>query len=183
MEFHRKRTWMTGCIVSLRFAIAITVAIIAVAHTTSQLSPQNLEMIRDINTFNPTFDTQQQQSHSPLSTVHYSVVLLPKSAITRESAFGASATASTLKPSSSRRYASVVGPMAARRARRKLLSPNEGEDSRAAKEKCVRKAGMTCDADDGAKKTIHHGSHSSSSPSDQTTCRVPPCRSPGASAR
>ena len=83
---------------------------------------------------------------------------------TKDSAVGASATASTANPRSSRTYFAVVGPMAASRARRNPFPLPEGaEDSPAVIEKCSRNAGMTWPAAEGAKRTIHHGSSSSSS--------------------
>lgn len=91
------------------------------------------------------------------NTTVYLISVL-STATTSESAFGASATASTLKFASSRRYDAVVGPIAAIRARRK------GDDSSGiASEKYARNAGKACAAAEGAKKTIHHKSSSSSS--------------------
>lgn len=82
---------------------------------------------------------------------------------TKDSAVGASATASTSNLRSSRTNFAVVGPMAASRARRNSDSlSDDGEDLPAVIEKCWHNAGMTCPAAEGAKKTIHHGSSSAS---------------------
>lgn len=54
--------------------------------------------------------------------------------------------------------------MAASRARRDPLPlPEDGDDLPAVMEKCLRKAGMTWPAAEGAKRTIHHGLSLSSS--------------------
>lgn len=80
---------------------------------------------------------------------------------TKDSAVGASATASTSNIRSSRINFAVVGPMAASRACRDPVPlPDDGEDFPAVIEKCLRNVGMTCRAAEGAKRTIHHGSSS-----------------------